>query len=202
MNDAPSPVPVVSGPASIDELIAAVRPKVRQVFAQYRIPHQDAEDLLQEALIVTFKRWADIYFKEGWLLVTLRHKCSIYWREKRSSRLQPVDPSFLEALSEPIAPEQEREEMLWDLDRLFECLEDRHHALLCLRYLFGYSTAECAEKLGYNVSSVRKLSCRAVTKMLRRMDEGRFALARQTAMSAMSAAATVAQAGVREQESA
>ena len=176
MSDAPSPVPVLSGPTSIDELIEAVRPKVRRVFAQYRIPHQDAEDLLQEALIVTFKRWADIYFKEGWLLVTLRHKCSIYWREKRSSRLQPVDPSFLEALSEPVSPEQEREEMLWDLDRLFDCLEERHHALLSLRYLFGYSTAECAEKLGYNVSSVRKLSCRAVTKMLRRLDEGRFAL--------------------------
>jgi RNA polymerase sigma factor (sigma-70 family) len=185
MNDAPSPVPVISGPASIDELIDVVRPKVRRVFAQYRIPHQDAEDLLQEALIVTFKRWADIYFKEGWLLVTLRHKCSIYWREKRNSRLQPVDPSFLESLSEPVSPEQEREEMLWDLDRLFECLEDRHHALLCLRYLFGYSTAECAEKLGYNVSSVRKLSCRAVTKMLRRLDEGRFALARQASQAAI-----------------
>jgi RNA polymerase sigma factor (sigma-70 family) len=180
-NEAPSPVQAAGGPASIDELIEAVRPKVRRVFAQYRIPHQDAEDLMQEALIVTFKRWADIYFKEGWLLVTLRHKCSIYWREKRTGRVQAVDPSFLESLSEPVSPEQERAEMLWDLDRLFDCLEERHSALLSLRYLFGYSTAQCAEILGYNVSSVRKLSCRAVAKMLRRLDESRPPSARLAA---------------------
>jgi len=173
MDDATPRPPLPSGPASLDELIEVVRPKVRRVFAQYRVPHQDAEDLMQEALIVTFKRWDDIYFKEGWLLGTLRHKCSIYWREKQGSRLQAVDPAFLEVLSEPVSPEQEREEMLWDLDRLFECLEARHSALLALRYLFGYSTAQCAEILGYNVSSVRKLSCRAVAKMLRRLDESR-----------------------------
>ncbi len=158
----------------LEELIATSRPKVRRVFAQYRIPHQDAHDLLQEALIVTFRRWPEIRHKEGWLLVTLRYKCSIYWREKGINRLQAVDPPFLEVLSEAVPPEQEREEMLWDLDRLFDCLEERHKALLSLRYLKGYTTAECAEILGYNVSSVRKLSCRAVAKLLRRLDEGRF----------------------------
>jgi RNA polymerase sigma factor (sigma-70 family) len=173
MSDAPSAIPA-PGPASFEELIAVSRPKVRRVFAQYRIPHQDAEDLLQEALIVTFKRWDDIRHKEGWLVVTLRFKCSIYWREKQGSRLQGVDPSFLEVLSEAVPPEQEREEMHWDLEELFDCLEERHSALLRLRYLHGYSTAECAEILGYNVSSVRKLCGRAVVKMLRRLDEGRF----------------------------
>ena len=69
-----------------------------------------------------------------------------------------------------LTPEQEREEMLWDLVTLFECLEERHSALLTLRYLSGFSTSECAKRLGYNASSVRKLSCRALAKMLRRMD--------------------------------
>jgi len=170
MSDAPSTGPAPE-PATFEELIATSRPKVRRVFAHFRIPHQDAEDLLQEALIVTFKRWSEIRHKEGWLVVTLRFKCSIYWREKQTSRLQAVDPSFLEVLSEAVPPEQEREEMLWDLDSLFGCLEERHSALLYLRYLSGYSTAECAEMLGYNVSSVRKLCGRAVAKMLRRLDE-------------------------------
>ncbi|HEV7515705.1 MAG TPA: sigma-70 family RNA polymerase sigma factor [Thermoanaerobaculia bacterium] len=161
-------------PITFEELIAASRPKVRRVFAHYRIPHQDAEDLLQEALIVTLRRWSEIRHKEGWLVVTLRYKCSIYWREKQTSRMQAVDPPFLEVLSEAVPPEQERAEMHWDLDSLFACLEERHSALLRLRYLHGYSTAECAEILGYNVSSVRKLCGRAVAKMLRRLDEGRF----------------------------
>jgi len=173
MSDADPPLAPPAGPASIEELLDVVRGRVRRVFAQYRIPHQDAEDLLQEALIVTFKRWDEIRYKEGWLLVTLRHKCSIYWREKRGSRMQAVDPPFLEALSPSVAPEQEREEMLWDLHTLFECLEERHSALLSLRYLSGFSTTECAKRLGYNASSVRKLSCRALVKMLRRLDEGR-----------------------------
>jgi RNA polymerase sigma factor (sigma-70 family) len=185
MSDADPPAGAAPAPGpstSFEELLAASRPKVRRVFAHFRIPHQDAEDLLQEALIVTFKRWNEIRYPEGWLLVTLRFKCSVYWREKRNNRLQAVDLPFLEVLSEAVPPEQEREEMLWDLDRLFDCLEERHRALLSLRYLAGYSTAQCAEILGYNVSSVRKLSCRAVVKMLRRLDEGRFGAEAQEAV--------------------
>src|SRR4029077_14948113 len=88
-----------AGPASIEELLEELRPKIRRLFANYRVPHTDAEDLLQEALLATFLNWSEIRSKQGWLLVTLRHKCSVYWRAKRYGRVQAVDPPALDVLA-------------------------------------------------------------------------------------------------------
>ncbi|HXO21752.1 MAG TPA: sigma-70 family RNA polymerase sigma factor [Thermoanaerobaculia bacterium] len=161
------------GPASIEELLQELRPKIRRLFASYRIPHHDAEDILQESLLATFLNWGTIRSKEGWLLVTLRHKCSVYWREKRGSKVQAVDPPILEHLAEPLPAPQERAEMVWDLNRLVVGMEARHRALLRLRYGLGLSTGEVAERLGYNVSSVRKLSCRSVARLQKKAEEKR-----------------------------
>ncbi len=154
-----------AGPATIEELLEELRPKIRRLFANYRVPHTDAEDLLQEALLATFLNWGEIRSKQGWLLVTLRHKCSVYWREKRYGRVQAVDPPTLDLLATPLPPPQERAEMHWDLDRAIGGLEARHRMLLRLRYAFGFSTYEVADRLGYNVTSVRKLSCRSVDRL-------------------------------------
>jgi len=161
----PTPPAPPSSPASIDELLDELRPKIRRMFANYRVPHTDSEDLLQEALLATFLNWSEIRCKQGWLLVTLRHKCSVYWREKRYGRVQAVDPPTLDILAAPIPAPQERAEMIWDLDRAIVGLDERHRTLLRLRYALGFSTIEVAERLGYNISSVRKLSCRSVDRL-------------------------------------
>jgi len=162
--------PIQASPASIDELLEELRPKIRRLFANYRVPHTDAEDLLQEALLVTFLNWSEIRSKQGWLLVTLRHKCSVYWRAKRYGKVQAVDPPTLETLAPPLRAPQERAEMMWDLDRAIVSLEERHRQLLRLRYVLGFSTLEIAERLGYNITSVRKLSCRSVARLQKTID--------------------------------
>lgn len=159
------------GPATLEELLAGLRPRIRRVFSTYRIPAQDTEDLLQEALLATFLSWSSIYNKEGWLLVTLRHKCSIYWREQRGRRLQAVDPDFLEDLAGAQPAPQERAELLWDLDRLLGLLSSRHRALMRLRYGLGFTPEEVAARLGYNNSSVRKLSCRSLSRLQKKAGE-------------------------------
>jgi len=161
---------IPQGPASVEELLEELRPKIRRLFANYRVPHTDAEDLLQEALLATFLNWSEIRSKQGWLLVTLRHKCSVYWRAKRYGRVQAVDPPALDVLASPLPPPQERAEMIWDLDRAVVNLEERHRRLLRLRYALGFSTLEVAERLGYNISSVRKLSCRSVDRLQKMID--------------------------------
>jgi len=170
---APEPAPPsapADSPATIEELIRELKPKIRRLFANYRVPHTDAEDILQDALLATFLNWGEIRCKQGWLLVTLRHKCSVYWREKRYGRVQAVDPPTLDALAPSLPAPQERAEMHWDLERAVAGLDERHRKLLRLRYALGFSTIEIAARLGYEVASVRKLSCRSVDRLQQTID--------------------------------
>jgi RNA polymerase sigma factor (sigma-70 family) len=162
--------PPSDSPATVEELVRELRPKIRRLFANYRVPHSDAEDILQDALLATFLNWGEIRCKQGWLLVTLRHKCSVYWREKRYGRIQAVDPPALDALAPSLPAPQERAEMHWDLDRAAADLDRRHRQLLRLRYALGCSTIEIAERLGYEIASIRKLSCRSVDRLQQAID--------------------------------
>ena len=164
----------LTDPALVKELIERTRPLLRRIFAAYRVPASDAEDILQEALIVTLEKWPFIRSHSPWLCKVVRLKCMNYWREKKSARLQMVDLDFLEALAPPVPPSQEREEMLLDLEHLALSLPPKQRRLLQMRYLEGHTTRECATQLGYDFSSVRKLSCRAKDKIIDALALSRF----------------------------
>lgn len=153
----------------IDAIILQLRPRLRQALSFYRIPHPDSEDLVQEVLMAAFRKWDVIHTKDAWILGTLRNKCSMYWKQRRSDRLQPVDSDLLEGLSEPLPPVQERAELMWDLESVFGSLCPRHRTVLWLRYGLGLSTTEVAKRTGYHHSSIRKLTCRSVARLQREL---------------------------------
>jgi RNA polymerase sigma factor (sigma-70 family) len=153
--------------AEFERFLAGIRPKVRRVFARYHIPRQDAEDLLQDALLAAVGKWELIQSKDAWLVATLCHKCSIYWRDRRRSRVEEVDDERLEHLAPPQRAGQENIEHRRDLRRLLATLESRHRALLVLRYGAGFSPLEVAQRLGYHEASIRKLACRSMEKLQR-----------------------------------
>ncbi len=167
--DRPAPATALdrSQELEFERFLVAVRPKVRRVFARYRIPSQDAEDLLQEALLAAVGKWPTIQSKDAWLVVTLCHKCSIYWRDRRRSRVEDVDDALLEQLAPPQRAGQERVDLRRDLRRLLATLERRQRTLLVLRYGAGFSPLEVAERLGYHEGSIRKLACRSMEKLQR-----------------------------------
>jgi RNA polymerase sigma factor (sigma-70 family) len=151
----------------LEELIAQLRPRLRQILSSYRIPYPDSEDLLQDTLIAAFCQWDSIHTRDAWLIGTLRNKCAMYWKQQRSNPLQAVDLPMLESLSEPLPPVQERSEQLWDLESLAGGLCQRHRAVLWLRFGLGMSTLEVAEHTGYHPTSIRKLICRCVARLQR-----------------------------------
>lgn len=156
---------------SFEQAVERIHPRLRRVIHNYRIPPQDAEDLLQETILAAYLSWSTIENREAWLLVTMRHKCSIYWRGHRTRKTQAVDPEFLEDLAGAQPAPQEREELLWDLDRLLSFLGARHEELMRLRFRMGMTPEEVAEELGYNTSSVRKLSCRSLARLQQKAGE-------------------------------
>ncbi|HEV2855532.1 MAG TPA: sigma-70 family RNA polymerase sigma factor [Thermoanaerobaculia bacterium] len=155
----------------LDQFLERIRPRIRRVFRNYDIPLEDAEDILQEALLEALRKWDTIQHLEAWLLGTLGFKCSHYWKRQRGDRVQAVDMPVLEELSPPQPPAQEREEVLLDLHSLMRGLGRKHRAALWLRFGLGMSTDEVARRLGYCPSSIRKLTARSMARLHRWANE-------------------------------
>ena len=93
--------------SSLEGFLKKVRPRLKSLFAHYRIPPQDTEDILQQALLALIYHREGIRDSEAWLLGTLRNKCLLYWRERRRKLYDAVDAAVLEAMAEPVEPAQE-----------------------------------------------------------------------------------------------
>lgn len=167
MNDELPPAPPPA-PEDLSALVARIRLRLKAVLARYRIPPQDAEDVLQESFLVALAKWDSILCAESWLLGTLRLKCALYWKRRRTDRLQGMEAEALEELSAPQPPGQEQEERRLDLESLTCELDARHRAALWLRFGEGLRSGEVAAELGFSPTSIRKVTYRCLEKVQRR----------------------------------
>ncbi len=127
------------------------------VFARFRIPEQDAEDLLQQALLTYVRKRHTVRDPESWLVGTLRNRCLKYWRARRRSLYIAVDEALLESLATPGETSQERADLRRDLSTAMGRLRPRCRSILGLRYGLGCEPRETARRLGYKESSIYKL---------------------------------------------
>jgi RNA polymerase sigma factor (sigma-70 family) len=142
---------------------------MRRLLSVYRIPTEDAEDVVQQTLLALLYQWEKVRDPECWVLGTLKRHCLMYWRTQRRRLYSAVDAAILEWLSEPVAPEQERADLLCDLENLIERLPPRCRSLLKLRFRLGYEPPEVAARLGYRVSSIGKITTRCLAALSREL---------------------------------
>src|SRR5258708_39930402 len=105
---------MVSESRSIDDVLADVyqglRRPIGRVLQRYRIPVEDAEDLIQTVLLLAVSKWSAIRDPEAWLIGTLQNRCILYWRGRLQFKRRFVQ---LDATAEPAAaPAQARWELL------------------------------------------------------------------------------------------
>lgn len=155
--------------SSLRQFLKSVHPKLKAVFARYRVPPQDTEDILQQALLALVYHWKTVRDPEAWLMGTIRNKCLVYWRDRRRKLYDAVDTAVLEWVARPEAPNQEREDLWNDLETLLSRLPDRCQSMLWLRYRLGYDTAEIADELGYSPNSISKITARCLAALTREM---------------------------------
>jgi RNA polymerase sigma factor (sigma-70 family) len=160
---------VASSVSTFEQFLKAMGPKMKRLLAANRIPTEDAEDVLQQALLALIYRWDTIRDPESWLLGTLRRHCLMYWRDQRRRLYSAVDTAILEWLSRPVAPPQERSDLLCDLRQVLERLPARCRSVLELRFQLGYEPAEVARRLGYRDSSIGKVTGRCLAALAREM---------------------------------
>ncbi|HKI04616.1 MAG TPA: sigma-70 family RNA polymerase sigma factor [Thermoanaerobaculia bacterium] len=146
-----------------------VEPKLKRLLATYRIPSEDAEDVLQQALLALLYQWERVRDPESWLFGTVKRHCLMYWRTHRRRIYSAVDATLLEWLSDPIAPSQERSDLLCDLENLIDRLPPRCRRVLRLRFRLGYEPLEVARHLGYQASSIGKITTRCLAALSREL---------------------------------
>jgi RNA polymerase sigma factor (sigma-70 family) len=155
----------------LEQFLKSVRPRMRALFAHYRVPPQDTEDIVQQALLALLYQRQAIRDPEAWLMGTLRNKCLVYWRERRRKLYDAVDAAVLELMAEPMAPEQEDADVRRDLEMAIERLPERCRALLSLRYRQGYEPPELAKRLGYSPTSISKTTNRCLAALTRELTQ-------------------------------
>jgi RNA polymerase sigma factor (sigma-70 family) len=154
---------------TFEDFLKAVEPRLKRLLALYRIPSEDAEDVLQQALLALLYQWERVRDPESWLFGTVRRHCAMYWRTHRRRIYSAVDSALLELLSAPMAPSQERTDLICDLESLIGRLPERCQAVLRLRFRLGYEPTEVAEKLGYRESSIGKITTRCLAALSREL---------------------------------
>jgi len=152
---------------TIIALTAKMEPGLKRLMASYRIPSEDAEDVLQQALLTLLYQWERVRDPESWLLGTLKRHCLMYWRMRRRRIYSAVDTALLEWLSVPVAASQERSDLLSELDSLIERLPSRCRSLLRLQFRLGIEPPEVASRLGYRPSSIGKITSRCLAALSR-----------------------------------
>ena len=154
---------------NISEVLTRVRPALERVLGSYDVPPEDAEDVLQDTYLTLLYKWDEVQCPEAWLVGTLRKKCIMYWRKRRKRIIDAMDAAILELLSEPERPFQERQDLSRDFDRVLGRLPERCQRLLRLRYGLGLGPSEVAEEMGYQPSSIRKITSRCLTVLSREL---------------------------------
>ena len=89
----PDPLPEPS--ASFDEFLRRMEPRLKRLLGTYRIPPEDAEDVLQQTLLALLYQWDRVRDPECWLMGTLKRHCLMYWRNSRRRIYSAVDSTVL-----------------------------------------------------------------------------------------------------------
>ncbi len=155
--------------SSLDRLLKGLDSQIRHILFRYRIPQEDSEDLVQQTLLTLIYKRNEIEKPEPWILATLKNRCIMYWRRRRGQLHEAVDTAILELVAQPGPPRQEDQLFSHDLERAISRLPERCRRILRLRYGLDYKPSEVAEHLGYQASSIRKITNRcldALTKQL------------------------------------
>ena len=154
---------------ALEAVLTKFRDSARAITGSFRIPPEDGEDLFQEVLLIYTLKRDRIYSTEGWLAVTLRRQCIMYWRRRRRCLVTQVDEAILELMAPQSEAPQEAAALRGDLERTLATLPARCRSVLQLRYQRELSPREVASSLGYRFSGIYKVLERCLSAFSRHL---------------------------------
>ena len=139
----------------------------RLYLRRHRLPPEDADDILQQTLLIFLIKHEEIQNPEAWLRGALRKRCQFYWRRRQRDLLTLVDSGILDLLAPAANPTAAAEDVQRDLDRALESIPTRCRRLLELRYGQDCNPQEAAARLGYRPSGANKIFERCLAALTR-----------------------------------
>lgn len=143
--------------AALQRVLSQSRQNLRR-YAEYHCNINDAEDAVQESLILVSRRLRDLRVLEAyasWLFRIVKRECN---RLKRGLRMLTGD-----AITEDIQPSCSFEpvELRQDVAAALASLPAHYREIILLRDLEGHSIQELAEQLGLNREAAKSRLHRA-----------------------------------------
>lgn len=159
----------VGGEADLAGLLRRMSAELDAILRRFRIPPEDAEDLVQQVLLQFVRKRAQIQAPEAWLRGALRNECRMYWRGRSRRRTVAVDQAVLDVVAGGSGEEPERAILRRSLGRWVASLPWKCRSLLRMRYDLGLDVRDVAERSGYRPASVDKVTKRCLDALSRKM---------------------------------
>ncbi len=157
--------------AEISALLEQCRPGLKAVIRRWHLPPADAEDVVQQALLVALGQWTQIRNPAAWLPGVVERICRNRTRTALYAEVVGFEANrWDDRLS--VAPAQHHWELLADLERLSDQLPAHYRRVLALRYFWGMTNDEVAPLVGVSPASVRKVVGRSLAVISARLRGG------------------------------
>jgi RNA polymerase sigma-70 factor (ECF subfamily) len=144
-------------PAVFEATMRELLPRLSSILRRFRVPPEDAEDLLQEAFLSLYVHWDAVREKGGYLVASVRRLCQRYHHKRHRRLAQAFDEEMLELLAAPVAPPQEQFEARHDARHHLAQLTAKQRRAIYLRTILGMTPVEIASVVGTQVDSTRRL---------------------------------------------
>ncbi|MCH9646923.1 MAG: hypothetical protein K0U98_01720 [Deltaproteobacteria bacterium] len=90
------------------ELLWELQPQLQRIFQRFRVSSDQAESMLEDAMMVLVYRYEQLARPDRWLLRTLRYRCIRDWRERRRKLCFAVDQEIRNWISDETISREER----------------------------------------------------------------------------------------------
>jgi RNA polymerase sigma-70 factor (sigma-E family) len=149
---------VVASERDFDEFVAARSGALLRTAYLLTGNHQDAEDLVQTALLKAVPRWRKVREHEPYVRRILVHESISRWRRRRwretSTETLPELPAAADDVDGRLV-----------LRRALAQLAPRQRAVIVLRYFDDLTEAQTAELLGISVGTVKSQARDALARL-------------------------------------
>ena len=153
----------------IEAIVSRVRPDFVRILRTFRIPSEDARDLVQNVYVTFLEKSDSVADPERWMIGALRRECLHFLRTERHKLYEAIDDALLDLVVCTDVVPQERESLLAALARRIRDLGERCRELLRLRFRLGCDRFETADQLRLRPSSIGTLEKRCLAALSERL---------------------------------
>jgi len=153
----------------LEEVLSRAKPRLAAVLERFRIPPEEAKDLLQQSYLAYLRKQGGLDDPVTWLVGALQKECLFYLRRQRRRLYEAVDQALLELCAGGVGAAQERSALLGEVRRVVQRLRAQCQRLLHLRFGLGYERREVAAEMSYGLESVHVIERRCLEQLTREL---------------------------------